>query len=292
MTLRLRLIPTPCRSTYRWLSIDCVPRNNAHPENLLKAADYISEIFKTHGAIVEERPFERGGHIYKNVLGRFGPEDTEAIIVGAHYDAASIYPGADDNASGVAGLLELSRMLAGEKLSNQIILAAFTLEEPPYFATESMGSAIYAKELRESGKSIKLMICLEMIGYYSDVKKSQDYPSLLLKLFYPSRGNFIAIVDQVFSKHGPRMKRYLKRTLDLPVYSISAPAAIPGVDFSDHRNFWAHNFPAVMVTDTAFYRNKAYHTAEDTADRLDYQKMAEVGLWSVCVHTICLLIPI
>jgi hypothetical protein len=151
------------------------------------------------------------------------------------------------------------------------------LEEPPFFRSNNMGSAVYAKSLSESGAEVKLMIALEMIGYFSDEQGSQDYPSPLLGLYYPSAGNFIAIVDQMWSVQAQRMKKSMARATELPVCSINAPGFIPGIDFSDHINFWHNGYPAVMVTDTAFYRNHAYHTNDDRAERLNYKKMAQVA---------------
>jgi Zn-dependent M28 family amino/carboxypeptidase len=187
------------------------------------------------------------------------------------------FPGADDNASGVAGLIELGKLLARAKLKSRVILAAYALEEPPHFSGPEMGSVFHARALRGAGKRVKGMISLEMIGYFSGERGSQEFPMPVLRLFYPSRGNFIAVVGN-FANLGivRRVKRSMGEASSLPVYSINAPALVPGIDFSDHRNFWAAGFPAVMVTDTAFYRNKAYHTAEDTPDRLDYERMAMV----------------
>ena len=268
------------------LSEEFTPRSYNHPENLNKVADYITSSFRSLCPNVIEQVFEVNGIPYKNIVAEFGPESHEITIIGAHYDTAGEQPGADDNASGVAGSLELGQLLSQEELSGRVVLAAFTLEEPPYFSTNDMGSAIFAKSLAEKAISVKLMICLEMIGYFSEEKKSQDYPAALLKLFYPSTGHFIAIVDQVFSIQAQRMKKWMNRVIEIPVYSINAPSFIPGVDFSDHRNFWIYGYPAVMVTDTAFYRNKAYHTRDDTADRLDYERMAQVvyGIYSYVRH--------
>lgn len=139
-----------------------------------------------------------------------------------------------------------------------------------------MGSAVFAKSLADKHANVELMICLEMIGYFTDEPNSQDYPVSILKWLYPTTGNFIAIVDQLYSSQARRLKNSMNQSITTPVYSINAPAFIPGADFSDHRNFWHQGFPAVMVTDTAFYRNTAYHTMADTIDRLDFDKMAQV----------------
>jgi Zn-dependent M28 family amino/carboxypeptidase len=259
------------------LSIDMAPRNYLHIDNLNKVANYISESLTSSGGRVSEQIFEVQGAEYKNIVAEFGPQGGETIVVGAHYDAEGEKPGADDNASGVAGLLEIGRLL-GEvvRFKTKVVLVAFTLEEPPFFRSEEMGSAVYAKSLVEAGTAVKLMIALEMIGYFSEEKGTQGYPTPLLRLYYPSTGNFIAVVDQLMSTQAQRMKASMAQVIDLPVYSINAPPFIPGVDFSDHSNFWRYGFPAVMITDTAFYRNHAYHTNDDRAERLNYEKMAQV----------------
>jgi Zn-dependent M28 family amino/carboxypeptidase len=258
------------------LSKDLAPRNYQHITNLNKAADYISESLRSSGGRVSEQIFEVHGAEYKNIVAEFGPQGGEIIVVGAHYDVEGENPGADDNASGVAGLLEIGRLLGEVQLKTKIVLVAFTLEEPPFFRSDKMGSAVYAKSLAESGATVKLMIALEMIGYFSEEKGSQDYPILLLKLYYPSIGNFIAVVDQLMSTQAQRMKASMAQIIDLDVHSINAPSFIPGVGFSDHINFWRYGYPAVMITDTAFYRNRAYHTLGDLPERLNYAKMAQV----------------
>lgn len=258
------------------LSKDMAPRNYRNIDNLNKVAHYISESFSSSGGRVSEQIFEVSGTEYKNIVAEFGPQGKDLIVIGAHYDAKGEHPGADDNASGVAGLLEIGRLLGEVQLKTKVALVAFTLEEPPFFRSAEMGSAVYAKSLAESGAAVRLMIALEMIGYFSDEKGSQDYPMPLLRLYYPSTGNFIAIVDQLVSMQAQRMKASMAQVSDLPVYSINAPSFIPGVDFSDHINFWRQGYPAVMITDTAFYRNRAYHTSEDRAERLNFEKMAQV----------------
>lgn len=258
------------------LSENFSPRSYKHFENLNKAADYITNSFRKSGAKLSKQLIEVSGTQYRNIVAEYGPESREIIVVGAHYDTMGEQPGADDNASGVAGLLELGRLLAHKELKSRVVLVAFTLEEPPYFRTDRMGSAVFAKSLSDSNTKVKLMIALEMIGYFSNDNDSQNYPAPLMRLYYPSSGNFIAIVDQLFSTEAQRMKKSMTQAIDIPVYSLNAPSFIPGVDFSDHMNFWQQGYPAIMVTDTAFYRNHAYHTKEDTAERLNYEKMAQV----------------
>jgi Zn-dependent M28 family amino/carboxypeptidase len=252
------------------------PRDYRHPENLDRTAEYIHSHLFDSGARVYEQPFVIDGIGYKNVIAEYGPDNGPVVVVGAHYDAVIGSPGANDNASAVAGLLELARLFADASFSSRVILAAYTLEEPPFFGTDLMGSALHARSLKEQGASVRLMICLEMIGYFTDEPNSQKYPLPFLSLYYPTTGNFIGIVDKLFSAQAGRMKRWMRKNTALPVYSINAPAWVPGVDWSDHSSFWKQGYPAVMITDTAFYRYDAYHTPYDTPDRLDYERMAQV----------------
>ncbi|HEY0098813.1 MAG TPA: M28 family peptidase [Pyrinomonadaceae bacterium] len=262
----------------RVLSGTLSPRDAGHPENLDRVAAYLRKEFEQAKAIeVSEQPFESRGRTYRNVIASFGPRDKELIVVGAHYDTAGALPGADDNASGVAGLLELAYLLGRIPPAVRVELVAFTLEEPPYFRSPLMGSAIHASSLRAQGFNVRAMLSLEMIGYFSDQPESQHYPVSILKAFYPARGNFISVVgkmDQVRTMR--RVKKAMLEASPLPVYSINAPRTIPGVDFSDHLNYWNEGYDALMITDTAFYRNPNYHTFTDTPDTLDYKRMAMV----------------
>ncbi len=195
-------------------------------------------------------------------------------------DAMDELPGADDNASGVAVLLELARILGAERPpATHTELVAYVLEEPPYFRTGFMGSAVHAFSLRDAGAEVRAMLCLEMVGYFTSEPNSQDLPSALLRPLYPDRGDFIAIIGGLADRTLVRqVKRSFTAASSLPVRSMNGPRLIPGVDFSDHLSYWNVGYGAVMITDTAFYRNAAYHTEQDTPDRLDYEKMAEVVL--------------
>jgi Zn-dependent M28 family amino/carboxypeptidase len=256
------------------LSENLSPRSSDDLLNLNKAANYIHQHLKKYSQDVSFQKYNAADKEYKNVIAKFGSNSDSIIVIGAHYDAYSEYAGADDNASGVAGLLELANLLSQVELSSQIQLVAYTLEEPPYFASENMGSFIHAESLKD--KNVKLMISLEMIGYFTDEKDSQQFPSSLMKMVYPTTGNFIAVVDQLLSTKGSELRNAINATTDLPTYSINAPASIAGIDFSDHRNYWHFGFPAVMVTDTSFYRYPHYHTVQDTYEKLNYEAMAKV----------------
>jgi hypothetical protein len=273
----LSVDPARLEAHVRMLSTQLHPRDEGHPENLDRAAAYIRAECQRAGGVVFEQPYEVNGRTYRNVTAFFGPETSERIVIGAHYDTAGALPGADDNASGVAGLIELAQLLGKQQLPMRVELVAFTLEEPPYFRTEQMGSAIHAASLRKQSVDVRVMISLEMIGYFSDEPESQNFPAPFLGAFYPSRGNFIAVVGTL--GEGllvRRVKAAMRRASPLSVYSINAPSSVPGVDFSDQLNYWNAGYDAVMITDTAFLRNQNYHTVYDTPDRLDYQRMAMV----------------
>lgn len=253
------------------------PRDYTHPENPDLAAAWLREKFTAFHGRAQLQKYDVSGRTFRNVTALFGPDTRERIVIGAHYDTCQPYPGADDNASGVAGLLALAELLGRADLPLQVELVAYTLEEPPFFRSEYMGSAIHARALREQAVEVRAMLSLEMIGSFSDAPGSQEFPNRLLRLFYPSRGNFIAIVGNFGqAKLVRQVKRAMRQTGAIPVYSINAPDWVPGVDFSAHLSYWEQGWPAVMITDTAFYRNKNHHTAPDTPERLDYQRMAMV----------------
>jgi len=276
-TTRLDVEPGRLAEHVRMLTTVFVPRDASHPEQLDLAAAYLGAQLAEAGGRVAEQPFDVGARTYRNVIASFGPEAGERVIVGAHYDAAGPLPGADDNASGVAGLLELARLLGRQAPASRVDLVAYTLEEPPHFRTPSMGSAMHASALRLEGVGVRAMMSLEMIGCFSDAPGSQNLPSPLLSPFFPSEGNFIAVVGEVGGGMlVRRIKRAMAEATPLPVRSLNAPRSALGVDLSDHLNFWEAGYEAVMVTDTAFFRNPRYHTAHDTADTLDYTRMAQV----------------
>ena len=269
--------PARLEAHVRKLSVELSPRDVGHLENLDRAAGYIADELRYIGAAVEEQPYRVQGNSYRNVIARFGPETRERIVVGAHYDSAGPLPGADDNASGVAGLLELARLLGSQPPQMRVELVAFSTEEPPYFRSTGMGSSVHATSLQMNNVKVRAMLSLEMIGYFRDEKGSQHFPVGLLGALYPSTGNFIAVVGRVSDGLLVRqVKSAMSNAAPLPVYSINAPSLIPGVDFSDQLNYWHAGYGAVMITDTAFYRNPNYHTQHDTAEKLDYKRMAMV----------------
>ncbi|MBW3629523.1 MAG: M28 family peptidase [Gemmatimonadetes bacterium] len=269
--------PARLEAHVRALAENFRPRDYSNPENLDRAAAYIAQHFRQGTTRVNDQPFQADGVTYRNVIASFGPETGERIVVGAHYDAAGPFPGADDNASGVGGLLELARLLSATTPAMRVDLVAYPLEEPPHFRTPHMGSSVHARPLRSGGVRVRAMISLEMIGYFTDAPQSQGFPLPLLRLFYPTTGSFITVVGRLGDASVVRrVKRAMRRTSALPVHSINAPRAVPGIDFSDHASYWAQGYPALMITDTAFYRNPHYHSARDTPDTLDYERMAMV----------------
>lgn len=271
--------PERLKAHVRMLSQTLAPRSWDEEENLARSAQYISQQLEAHGAQVSSFTFEAryGGIPSRVVVGKFGPDTEEVIVVGAHYDAYGGFPGADDNASGVAGMLELGALLGKQPPAMRVELVGYPNEEPPHFMTEDMGSVQHARALKKAGKRVRAMLSLEMLGYFSDEPGSQKLPASILKLFYPDKGNFIAVVGSF--DQGPlvrTVKGAMRGASKLPVHSINAPRIVPGIDFSDHASYWDEGFDAVMITDTAFYRNPHYHTPEDTWQTLDYGRMAHV----------------
>jgi peptidase M28-like protein len=269
--------PSRLEAYVRKLSTEMGPRDERHPDNLDQVAAYIKNEFSQTGAFVSEQVYRVEGQYYRNIIAHLGPETEERIIVGAHYDTCGPLPGADDNASGVAGLLELARLLKPQELKVRVELVAFSTEEPPYFGTTGMGSYVHADSLRQQNVRVRAMFSLEMIGYFSDAPNSQHFPIGFLNAFYPSTGNYITVVGRL--SDGllvRRTKAAMRNAAPLPVYSINAPQFVTGVDFSDQRNYWHAGYNAVMITDTAFFRNLNYHTEQDTAEKLDYRRMAMV----------------
>jgi Zn-dependent M28 family amino/carboxypeptidase len=256
--------------------ITAQPHDSTQHERLDAIASYITQQFQAAGITnVREQAFDQG--IYRNIVATVGADTPDRIVVGAHYDACGPMPGADDNASGTAGLLELARLLAAHPPKRTVELVAYTNEEPPNWDTPLQGSVVHAASLSDGKVAVRAMLSLEMIGTFTDVAGSQSFPLPGLSLLYPTRGNFIAVVGDLGV---PALTRKVKTALQsgsrLDVRSINGPSFVQGIDWSDHKSYRAHDYPAVMITDTAFFRNPRYHTADDTADMLDFTGMAEV----------------
>ena len=255
------------------------PRSHRDPKNLAAAAEFITRSFESSGYSVTVQPYEADGLPVRNIIAeRRGTEQPDRVlIVGAHYDTVEGTPGADDNASGVAVLLELARQHAQARFRKTVRFVAFTLEEPPFFRSRHMGSRAYARSLKAKGEQVEAMVCLEMVGYYSNEESSQSFPFFWLRWRYPTRGNFLTVVSNSASQAlQAQVFDALKAQMALPVEAFTGPWWIPGVDLSDHGSFWKEGYPAVMLTDTAFYRNPHYHQSTDRPETLDYGAMTEL----------------
>ena len=266
------------RSHTTALAADIGERNVFRPDALAAAADYIRGEWRAQGHAVRPQSYRVGGVDCENleVTIAGGARAREILLVGAHYDSVAGSPGADDNASGVAALLEIASLLAGSRPARTIRIVAFVNEEPPFFFRGDMGSRIYARAARERRDDIRVMLSLEMLGYYSESPNSQRYPPLM-RHFYPDRGDFIAFVSNLASRRAlADTVRAFRAHSDFPCESLATFSFVPGVAWSDQRSFWQERYQALMVTDTAFYRNPYYHTPLDTPDRLCYSRYARV----------------
>ncbi|MDX2360234.1 MAG: M28 family peptidase [Crocinitomicaceae bacterium] len=259
-----------------------LPRNHENIRQLDSTAAYIYRHFSEFADTTYYQIFHVGEKVYRNVICSFGTDHNQQVIVGAHYDVCGNQEGADDNASGIVGLLELARLLDNQPLSKQVDLVAYTLEEPPYFRTDAMGSYVHAESLKNSNADVAGMVCLEMIGYYSDASNSQEYPDPRMADVYGTSGDFISIINR--DKPDNFNDQFYTNFVDakrIKTERISAPESVAGVDFSDHLNYWKFGYSALMITDTAFYRNHNYHNNSDTMETLDLKRMSRV-IESVC----------
>ena len=248
-------------------------------ERLEETATYISDQFTSFGYQVERQPFVFDGNTYHNIIAELkgGASPETLLIVGAHYDSVRTTPGADDNASGVAGLLGLARELANARMERTIRFVAFALEEWPVYRSSNMASYHYAKSLKEKNARVDGMICLEMIGFFCDREGCQHYPFPFMGRKFPKTGHYIAMVGNMRSKaFTERIAGSFKKATDLPLITLNAPAIMIGIDFSDHWSFGKFGYEALMVTDTAFYRNPHYHAPTDLPETLDFERMAKV----------------
>jgi uncharacterized protein YjgD (DUF1641 family) len=245
-------------------------RNYKNTGILDSIAGYIKQQFLLSATRVTTQNFVVNNKTYSNIIASFGPEEGERIIVGAHYDVCGEQDGADDNASGVAGLLELARLLKNNHVKYRIDLVAYTLEEPPFFGTEKMGSYVHAKSMHDAKIPVKGMVSLEMIGYFSNEANSQQYPVGFLKWFYGSKGNYITIIQKsIAGGFSGQFKKLSFENNSILTKSLKAPTFFGGIDLSDHRNYWHFGYSAIMVTNTSFYRNHNYHTKEDVFANLN-----------------------
>ena len=281
--------PTLIEADVRVLSNLSLARTFDTFDSLRAAADYISASFMTTGCTVTRQPFAVAGREYANIICSFAEEYQERVIVGAHYDVVPHTPGADDNASGVAGLLALARVMGKEQplLRHRVDLVAYALEEQPFFNTDAMGSMVHARYLKNHEVTVHGVLVFEMIGYFSTAPRSQQYPFRILDLLYPSTGNFIAVIGP-FTSQGfvGSVKRQMLEHATVDVRSMNAPIGMPDVDRSDHQSYWRAGYDAVMITDTSSFRNPHYHLESDTIDTLDFEKISEVvrGVYHAVVN--------
>ncbi len=254
-------------------------RNLHRPHALREAADYIRRIWTEQGFPVTEEAYEVAGQSCANlVVEQKGSGRPGAILlVGAHYDSVIGTPGANDNATGVALLLEMSRAFRREPPARTVRFVAFVNEEPPYFLTGQMGSLVHARQARRRGEEILAMLSLETIGYYSNARGTQRYP-FPFGLAYPSTGNFLAVVGNLPSR--PLVVGFLRNfmaTSDFPVEGVATFEWIPGINWSDHWSFWKEGYPALMLTDTAPYRYPEYHSRFDVPERINPREFARAA---------------
>ncbi len=265
-----------------YLSIRLGDRSLFRPRNLKAAEDYVFSTFQRLGYAPQRRGHTCMGQEVSNIVAG-EPAAGGYYVLGAHFDTVAGTPGADDNASGVAVLLEVARLARSFQPPRPWTFIGFTCEEPPAFDTPQMGSRVYARQARQRGAEILGMLCLEMVGYYRSQPRSQELPLSLRLLGYPTTGDFIGLVSDWPSK--PLLKRLeaaLKGGGSLPVVTLALPPGgqilLPEARLSDHANFWDAGYPAVMLTDTAFMRNPHYHGEGDVMANLDLAAMTELVL--------------
>ncbi len=263
----------------RVLAQEIGERNLWQMPELRAAADYIVAQLQSAGLRVERQEYQAEGERVENLVAEIpGSESPEQILlIGAHYDSVRGSPGANDNGSGVAALLELAHQFATSRPKRTLRFVAFTNEEPPFFKTAQMGSRVYAEQAAGQGDKIVGMLCLETLGYYIQEPGSQNFPFPPMVVYYPDEGNFIAFVTNFSSQR--LLKKSLtifRRQSNFPAEGLVAPGWLPGVDWSDHWSFWRTGYPAIMITDTAPYRYPHYHSWEDSADKLNYPEFARV----------------
>ena len=268
------------------LTVTIGERSVSRPENLKKTAAYISAFYEELGLTVDTQAYSYTRIPVANVIAdlSFRKDPRLRFVLGAHYDSVSGTVGADDNASATAVQLEVARLLSQRQDKDDLDLAvrfvSFALEEPPVYGTRYMGSRVYARSARAQNEKIDGMICLEMVGYACHEPGCQNYPFPLMFMDYPKEGNFIGIVGNFKSRGFVKdLVAQFHKNEDLPVVKLTVPFngyIMPAVRLSDHASFWDKGYKAVMVTDSAFFRNPYYHTAADTMDKLDLAFMAEV----------------
>lgn len=261
-----------------YLADEIGERNVIAYEPLQRTAQYIENNLRDSGYEVKLQEYTVQMRKVRNLIAEIpgGGKANEIVVIGAHYDTVYDCPGADDNSSGVAALLELARMLKDSHPTRTVRFVAFVNEEPPWFQTDDMGSLVYAEQAHKLKENIVAALSIETIGMYSDAEGSQQYPAGF-KSLYPSKGNFVAFIGNLGSRGLVRdAVRSFRASVKFPSEGSAAPTAVPGVGWSDHWSFWQEGYPAIMITDTAIFRNPNYHQPTDKPDTLNYDRMARV----------------
>jgi hypothetical protein len=278
-------MPSTIENLYKhvdYLSVKIGERHLWKNGTLDQAADYIESAFTEYGYTPWRQTYSCYGKSVSNLIAGKTGTAKGVVIIGAHYDTVPGTPGADDNASGLAGLLELARLHQKRANKKTLLFAAFVNEEPPCFGSHHMGSMIYANHLKEQGISVEVMISLEMIGYFTH-ESNQKYPVPCMRFFYPKTADFIGVVGNFrSSKYVSFFKKGIKKHSSIGSRSLTAPEFFGGINLSDNYAFWHHGYRAIMITDTSFFRNRNYHLETDTIDTLNFEQMAEVvnGLYN------------
>jgi len=258
------------------LSVDIGERHLWNGDSLERAAQYIDSEFSAAGYLPVRQTYLAYQKPVSNIMVEKQGTRPDLIVIGAHYDSVPGSPGADDNASAVAGLIELARMLRSIRCGCSFRLVGFVNEESPSFGSDYMGSMQYARNLKQRGENVAFMIALEMIGYF-EKRKPQNYPLRLMRRFYPRTGDFIGIVGDFHSQQPARaLARIMRKEGLVRTAVLVAPRQFGGIDRSDHSAFWRHGYKAVMITDTAQFRNDNYHKETDTIDTINFEAMADV----------------
>lgn len=277
------------RSHVETLAGEIGERNVWRGDGLARSAEWIRTLWEEQGFEVRRQAFEAQGvecaNLEVTVAGAERPD--EIVLLGAHYDTVAGCPGANDNGTGVAALLEITRSLRDAGCARSLRFVAFANEEPPFFLTGDMGSQYYAARARERGDDLRIVVALETLGCYSQEPGSQMAPPVV-GWFYPDAGNFLAFVGRLGARRAvARAADAFERATDFPAERVVLPALVPGISWSDHRSFWKEGYRhALMVTDTAPYRYPHYHRPTDTPDRIDYLSLARVtrGLAGMARH--------
>lgn len=284
----LPAIEKTLRDDVTYMSVILGERNPENHEALSRCAEWLQHRWESLGYEVRIQTFTMEGAEYSNLEvelpGRKAP--SQIVIVSAQYDTLPGSPGANNNASGMAILLTLSKMLKGYQPQRTLRLVAFTTEEPPYFGTEQMGSFHYARRSRQLEEDIRVMISLDALGFYRDVPKSQRLP-FPFSLFYPDRANFLAFIGDLRSRRSVvEATKGFKQGSAFPIEAGVAPRWVKGASWSDHSSFWRFGYMGMQVTDTGAFRSPWHTNQGDTMEKISFSSLARItmGLYASILH--------